>query len=228
MDTAQDLPVPGAEGVRGLHDLPIDLPDAQFGEADGRRDGEEDGGDDAGDESDAEEEDGRDEVDEHRQRLQEVENRPHQGADQRTSGGPDADGYPDDHGEHRRDHDDGERLHRRGPQAHALDEEERAQGVEGEEPAAGEERQNGEHRDDDHHVRCRQHEEDGVDEFRHHGGDGVEETAEVLGQPVDGLVDRGAEINAEQHRPPPRECCPMFPKYCPLRGSWALLVQRER
>src|SRR5439155_13881875 len=140
LDLAQDLARGGTERLGRLDGFAVDLADAELGEPYRGRDREDHGGDDPGHGTDPEEEHRGDQVDEHRQRLHEVQDRPGYRPDQRPPRGPDAERDADQRGDQGRYDDHAEGLHGLRPQSHRVDEQEGQDREDGQARAAGKER----------------------------------------------------------------------------------------
>src|SRR5690606_5530375 len=146
----------------------------------------------------AEQEDRGDQVDEGGHRLQEVQNRPHDGRDGLRSGGPDADRYRDDHGDDHRHQGECDRLHRVGPLSDRADEQQPDDGADRELVAF---RKPGDRRDgddDDPERRGEEQPRDAGVQPAEDRGDHVEEAAEGVDHPVDQVGDPLTERDADR------------------------------
>ena len=95
LDLPQELALGRAEGLAGLEELLRHRRDAEMGEPDRRGDGEDHGGDQARHHAEAEQHQRRDQVDEGRHRLHQVEERPDGGVEPGPVRGGDADRHAD-------------------------------------------------------------------------------------------------------------------------------------
>ena len=115
----------GAEGLARLAQRQRNRGDAELRHADRRRHGEDDGRDDAGHDAEAEQRQHRDEIDEGRQRLHQVEHRPQASGESGMMAGQDAERDADRHRGRRRIEGDHQRRQRVLPVALVEDEAER-------------------------------------------------------------------------------------------------------
>ena len=118
---SEHLPPRRAERAGRLDVVRRDVANAALDEPDDDGERVEHAGDDAGDDRDRHQVDERDDVDELRQRLQHVVDRPQDLRDARALGRPDAEPDADDDRQHRRDEHLRERVHRRRPLADDAD-----------------------------------------------------------------------------------------------------------
>src|SRR5699024_10607141 len=113
-----------AEGLPGLDDFLIHLPDAQLGEPNAGSDTEGHRGDHARHRTGEEDDHHGDEVHEGGHRLQEVQDRANDLGDGLVARGPHTHRYPDHQGDHTGDDYQRQALHGVLPLAHAVDDEE--------------------------------------------------------------------------------------------------------
>jgi hypothetical protein len=131
--------------------------------------------------ADAEEDDGRDQVDEGRQRLHQVEDGPHPGVEPGPVRRRDADGHAEPHADHAGGEHERQALGRFLPVALVQDEEKAERHEEAGLPRPLERPgQRHEERDDDERVRRLEEPEDAVDHRLERGRDGVEDARAVL------------------------------------------------
>ena len=155
LDLPEDLPRGRAEGLPGLDQLGLHLPDAEVGQAHQRRQREDDRRDHRRHDADAEEHHDRHQIDEGRDGLHDVEERPQHRRPAVAAGGEDAERDADDQAEDHRRHDHRQRHHGLRPEAEPVEQQERAGGEEREPSPAGAPGGAGGKRDD-HHEGCRE------------------------------------------------------------------------
>src|SRR5690606_30112291 len=200
LDLAQDAARRGAERVPGLDDLGVHLPDAELGEPDAGSHGEDDRRDDPRHGAGEEDDDGRDEVDERRHGLHEVEHRPHDRGDAVVARGPDAERDGEEQRDRRRQQDEREGVHRVAPLVDAGDDDEPDERAERQLPALDEEREGGEHGGDAPARRARQDRVERVVDADEDVLDEAEQGAERRRDPADERVDPVAEGDAGHER----------------------------
>ena len=122
LDAGQDLAKRRAEGAACLDHRLVDLADAEVGQADERRRRIDDRGEDGRHLAKAEEHRGRDQIDEARDGLHQVEDRIDCGPGHVAARGEDADRDAEEDGKRDRDEHDGDGLHRLVPEAEGADE----------------------------------------------------------------------------------------------------------
>src|SRR5699024_4252299 len=115
LNTREHLAGRGTECLPRLHQFLVDLADAQLGQAYPGRHREHDGGDDTGYRTDGEEEDRRDQVDERRQGLHQVQDRLDDLADHAVVGSKHTDRDRHEHRDEAGHQDQAQGVHRVGP-----------------------------------------------------------------------------------------------------------------
>jgi hypothetical protein len=185
------------EGLARFHVLPADLSDTEVGQPDCGRHCEDQGGDGAGDLAQAEEDGRRDQVDERRHRLHEVEDRPGDGLDRVAAGHGDTQRQSDGQGHKARADHQGQGRDRLGPDVHAEQQRHGCQREEAEAPAdpppGDGHDQAGEHQRRDREQGVLE----GADDQPETVGDPVEDPGEVVLHPVDTGLDPVADRDPE-------------------------------
>ncbi len=182
----QQLPLRRAERLARFLQRRRRRDDAEIGQADRRGDGENDGRDQAWRRTQMKQHQGRDQIDEGRKRLHQVEHGPQQSVEPRPMGRGDAERHADQHAHDGREPDQRDRLHRRLPIAEIGDGDERDDHERRQAPGPvhpiGERR---ERENDDEKRDVQQDRGEAVDQKVDHRRHRVEESGRIVLQPRD-------------------------------------------
>ncbi len=212
------------EGFGRLHQILVDLADAQFGHPDARGHREDDGGDDAGGGAESEEDDGRQQVDHAGHGLHEVQDRSQHRAHRAGAGRP----YAERHGQHDRDQGGDQHQRQRGhrvvPQLHRDDEAESDEAQGAGQQAAQPPGDDGEDAGEQQRLGGGEDRVDAGVQALDDSADRVEEPGEVVLEPVDTGVDPLTEGQPRHGRSPcPR---PRRRRHAAPRGTSARRAPR--
>ena len=168
--------------------------DSKLGQPDRRGNGENHRGDQPRRGAEVKQHQGRDQIDEGRQRLHQVEQRPHQGVEPGTMGGGDAERHAEHDAGQGGEADQRNRLQRRLPVAEVGDDDERDDDEGREAPGpvqpVGERR---DRKDDDEERHVHEDRREPVDQKVDQGRDRIEEAGRIVLQPGDADLDQPAE-----------------------------------
>jgi len=187
----------GAEGVGGFGQRGGHLPDAQTRQSDGRRHGEDDGGENGRNRAQSEKGNGRNERDESRHGLHEIEHWHDNPGPPLVHGGQNAQGHAKQRGDGRGKEDQRDGGDGGVPQPEIPDQTEAEHGEKSDAPGP---EPPGEQPEKQNERPGRQSRQDGikdVDGRFQHGGHGLGQGREVIGQQVDAVLYGAAQGNAE-------------------------------